>query len=374
MGHHHLILGIETSCDETAASVVGRDASGRAEILSNVILSQIDDHRQFGGVVPEIAARAHLSALDFLIEKALADAGCNLDDLSAIAVTGGPGLIGGLMVGLMSAKGLAAATGLPLLCVNHLEGHALTARLTDDISFPYLLLLVSGGHSQILSINALGKYERWASTIDDALGEAFDKTAKLLSLGFPGGPMVESAAKKGDADRFDFPQPLRRKDTLNFSFSGLKTAVRIAAQELAPLSDQDVADICASFQKAVAGVLVNRLGRAIERFEAEHEGHPTGKNLVVAGGVAANLFLRGEIDKLCRLRGWQLIAPPLKLCGDNAAMIAWAGLERLEALQNSPDEFAALKAAAMQFSPRSRWPLDEISSSLIGSGRRGAKA
>ena len=358
----HLILGIETSCDETAAAIICRDHAGKPKILSNVILGQMDAHREFGGVVPEIAARAHLSALDHLIEKALNDADCGFHDLSAIAATGGPGLIGGLMVGLMSAKGLAAATGLPLICINHLEGHALTPRLTHDISYPYLLLLVSGGHSQILSIKGLGNYHRWASTIDDALGEAFDKTAKLLSLGFPGGPMVEKAALGGNGDRFQFPQPLRGKDTLNFSFSGLKTAVRIVAQDLAPLGENDVADICASFQSAVGGILTNRLGRAIERFELEYP--KSHKNLVVAGGVGANIYLREQIGMVCEKHEWDLIAPPLILCGDNAAMIGWAGLERFEAGHIS----------SMDFSPRSRWPLDEISSSVIGSGKRGAKA
>ncbi len=362
MGVRHLILGIETSCDETAAAVVGRDDGGRPIILSSIILSQIDAHKEFGGVVPEIAARAHLSALDYLIEKAIDDAGCRLDDLSAIAVTAGPGLIGGLMVGLMTAMGLAASTGKPLLCINHLDGRALTARLTDNISFPYLLLLVSGGHTQILLVNGLGDYQRWASTIDDALGEAFDKTAKLLSLGFPGGPMVEKAALAGDGNRFNFPQPLKGKDTLNFSFSGLKTAVRVAAQGLAPLSESDIADICASFQNAVGAVLVNRLNRSMDIFEVEHGS--ADKNLVVAGGVAANLYLRGEISQLCEQRGWNLIAPALELCGDNAAMIAWAGLERFEVGEVS----------AMDFAPRSRWPLDETSASLLGSGRRGAKA
>ena len=362
MGHRHLILGIETSCDETAAAVVSRDDHGKPVILSSIILSQIDAHREFGGVVPEIAARAHLSALDYLIEKALEQAGCQLKDLAAIAVTGGPGLIGGLMVGLMTAKGLAASTGLPLICINHLEGHALTARLTDNIAFPYLLLLVSGGHTQILCVNGLGDYQRWASTIDDALGEAFDKTAKMLSLGFPGGPMVEKAALDGDGERFNFPQPLRGKDTLNFSFSGLKTAVRVAALELAPLGPNDASDICASFQKAVGAVLVDRLARAINRYENEH--HQANKNIVIAGGVAANLYLRGKINTLCDQTGWNLVAPALELCGDNAAMIAWAGLEHFEAGNIS----------SMDFSPRSRWPLDQVSPSLLGSGRRGVKA
>lgn len=362
MGHQHLFLGIETSCDETAVAVVCRDDNNCPKILSNVVLSQIEEHSAFGGVVPEIAARAHLSALDYLIEEALAKAKCGFDDLSAIAVTGGPGLVGGLIVGLMTAKGIAAARDLPLICVNHLEGHALTARLTHNISFPYLLLLVSGGHSQILKINRLGEYQRWASTIDDALGEAFDKTAKLLSLGFPGGPMVEKAALEGDENRFDFPQPLRGKDTLNMSFSGLKTAVRIAAQDLVPLTTQDANNICASFQNAVGKVLVNRLGRAMVRFE--DESGAVERNLVVAGGVAANLYLRDKLEELCQTRGWKMIAPPLELCGDNAAMIAWAGLEQYEAGHRS----------AMDFKPRSRWPLDEISPAIVGGGRRGVKA
>ncbi len=362
MAERHLILGIETSCDETAAAVVSRDEFGKAQILSNIVLSQIDAHKAFGGVVPEIAARAHLSALDYLIEEALEKAHCKLSNISAIAVTGGPGLIGGLMVGLMSAKGLAAASGLPLICINHLEGHALTGSLSDNLQYTNLLLLVSGGHTQILKINALGDYQRWASTIDDALGEAFDKTAKLLSLGFPGGPMLEKAALKGDATRFEFPQPLKGKDTLNMSFSGLKTAVRIAAQDNAPLSDQDVSDICASFQSTVSSVLEDRISRAIDRIEKD--GTTQIRNLVVAGGVAANQVLRNRIAQLCTSRNWNLIAPPLDLCGDNAAMIAWAGLERFEAGYTS----------TMDFKPRSRWPLDEISGALIGSGKRGAKA
>lgn len=357
------VLGIETSCDETAAAVVSRDAAGRPQLLSNTVLSQINEHAAFGGVVPEIAARSHLSALDGIIEAALHDSNSSLTDINAIAVTAGPGLIGGLLVGLMTAKGLAAATGKPLIAINHLEGHALTARLTENIEFPYLLLLVSGGHTQIVCVHGLGNYQRWGTTIDDALGEAFDKTAKLLSLPFPGGPSVERAAEAGDANRFAFPVPMRGHDSLNFSFSGLKTAVRQLAEKLVPISDQDVCDISAAFQQAAAGAVGDRLTRAMEKFEqnVKYDGAP---KLIAAGGVAANAVLRERIETLCRQKGWAFYAPPLNLCGDNAAMIAWAGLERLE----------AGFAATPDFSARSRWPLDETSAPAIGHGRRGAKA
>ena len=357
------VLGIETSCDETAAAIVGRDAGGTPVILSDVVLSQIEEHAAFGGVVPEIAARAHLTALDRVIEAAVSDAGMELDEIDAIAATGGPGLIGGLIVGLMTAKGLAASLGKPFLAVNHLEAHALTARLTDGLEFPYLLLLVSGGHTQILAVEGLGQYRRWATTIDDALGEAFDKTAKLLSLGFPGGPAVERAAKGGDPNRFDLPRPLKGQDTLNFSFSGLKTAIRMEAEKLAPLREQDVADLCASFQSAVRDVVLDRAERAMTRFG---EAWPDIEQpaLVAAGGVAANLVLRDSLTRACAERGWHFVAPPLKLCGDNAAMVAWAGLKHLEQGEVSP----------LSFAPRSRWPLDETVAATIGSGKRGAKA
>lgn len=350
------ILGIETSCDETAASVVTRDADGKPKILSNVVLSQIDEHSEFGGVVPEIAARAHLSAMDHIIVQALAEADTYLSNIDGIGVTTGPGLVGGLMVGLMTAKALSASRDIPYLGVNHLEGHALTARLTDDVSYPYLLLLVSGGHSQIVRVDGLGDYTRLATTIDDAVGEAFDKTAKLLGLGFPGGPNVEKAAKTGDASRFKFPMPLRGQETLNMSFSGLKTAIRTQAQRLVPLSDQDIADLCASMQKTVAEILSNRCERAM----AQSEGIDT---LVVAGGVASNTEIRTRLDALCEKNNYKLIAPPLKLCTDNAAMIAWAALERFERGEKSD----------MNLAPRSRWPLDGSTESVIGSGRKGAK-
>ena len=359
------VLGIETSCDETAASVVALDGASAPDILSNVVLSQIAEHADFGGVVPEIAARAHVEALDGIVAAALADSGVKLDEIDAIAATAGPGLVGGLIVGLMTAKAIAAAADKPLLAINHLEGHALTARLTDGLAFPYLLLLVSGGHTQIVRVAGVGDYQRWATTIDDALGEAFDKTAKMLGLPYPGGPNVEKAAAKGDPTRFAFPRPMKGAAQPDFSFSGLKTAVRQAAQAIAPLTDQDVADICASFQTAVADALADRVSRALGRFRTEfpdqHE-----PALVVAGGVAANRVIKATLERLCTTAGFRFVAPPLKLCTDNAAMIAWAGIERLRAGLDEENAF--------DFVPRSRWPLDTVSVPVVGSGRRGAKA
>jgi N6-L-threonylcarbamoyladenine synthase len=357
-------LAIETSCDETAASVVALDG-GRAEILSNIVLSQIEDHAVFGGVVPEIAARAHVEALDGIIAAALEDAGIALSEVDAIAATAGPGLVGGLIVGLMTAKALAAATGKPLYAINHLEGHALTARLTDGLDFPYLLLLVSGGHTQIVLVRGVGRYERWASTIDDALGEAFDKTAKLIGLPYPGGPNVENAAKSGDPKRFDFPRPMKGEARPDFSFSGLKTAVRQAATAIAPLTDKDIADICASFQAAIVETLTERVGRSLTRFREGFQ-DVARPSLVVAGGVAANAAIRATLESLCARHGFAFVAPPLNLCTDNAAMIAWAAIERIRAGLGEPD--------AMHLAPRSRWPLDEAAAPLIGAGRRGAKA
>ncbi|WP_144378684.1 tRNA (adenosine(37)-N6)-threonylcarbamoyltransferase complex transferase subunit TsaD [Mesorhizobium amorphae] len=359
------VLGIETSCDETAASVVALDDASAPRILSNVVLSQIAEHAAFGGVVPEIAARAHVEALDGIVEAALADSGTDLRDIDAIAATAGPGLVGGLIVGLMTAKAIAAAAGKPLLAINHLEGHALTARLTDGLAFPYLLLLVSGGHTQIVRVAGVGDYRRWATTIDDALGEAFDKTAKMLGLPYPGGPNVEKAAVAGDPTRFAFPRPMKGSAQPDFSFSGLKTAVRQAAQAIAPLTEQDVADVCASFQTAVSDALADRVSRALARFKTEfpHEKQPA---LVVAGGVAANRMIKATLETLCDKAGFRFVAPPLKLCTDNAAMIAWAGIERLNENLEEDDAF--------DFVPRSRWPLDAVSAPVVGSGRRGAKA
>ena len=361
------VLGIETSCDDTAASVVILEGPrSHPEIRSNVVLSQIAEHAAFGGVVPEIAARAHVEALDGIVEAALADAECELADLDAVAATAGPGLVGGLIVGLMTAKALAAASAKPLLAINHLEGHALTARLTDDLAFPYLLLLVSGGHTQIVRVAGVGDYQRWATTIDDALGEAFDKTAKMLGLPYPGGPNVERAAASGDAGRFALPRPMKGAAQPDFSFSGLKTAVRQAASAIAPLSTQDVADICASFQAAVAETLVDRVGRALQRFRDEFP-DTSQPALVAAGGVASNRAIKSALEALCGEAGFRFVAPPLKLCTDNAAMIAWAGIERIRAgLADADDGFT--------FVPRSRWPLDSVSTPLVGAGRRGAKA
>ncbi|WEX88933.1 tRNA (adenosine(37)-N6)-threonylcarbamoyltransferase complex transferase subunit TsaD [Sinorhizobium garamanticum] len=358
------ILGIETSCDETAASVVLREKDGSGRILGDVVLSQLEEHSAYGGVVPEIAARAHVEALDTLIEEALLRAGVKLEDIDAIAATSGPGLIGGLIVGLMTGKAIARATGKPLYAVNHLEGHALTARLTDGLTFPYLMLLVSGGHTQLILVKGVGDYERWGTTIDDALGEAFDKTAKLLGLPYPGGPAVERMARTGDPKRFDFPRPLVGDARLDFSFSGLKTAVRQAAQSLEPVTEQDIADICASFQRAISRTLRDRVGRGLKRFKAEFAtvSEPA---LVVAGGVAANQELRATLQELCDQNGFRFVAPPLQLCTDNAAMIAWAGAERLA---------AGLAADGLDVAPRSRWPLDNHAQALIGSGKRGAKA
>ena len=359
------VLGIEASCDETAASVVSLDRAGAPLIRSNVVLSQIEEHAAFGGVVPEIAARAHVEALDGVIAAAMAEAGVSRDAIDAIAVTAGPGLIGGLIAGLMTAKAIAAAWGKPLVPVNHLEGHALTARLTGQADFPFLLLLVSGGHTQILRVGGVGDYQRWGTTIDDALGEAFDKTAKLLGLPYPGGPAVEREALKGDPRRFALPRPLRGEQRPDFSFSGLKTAVRQAATAVAPLSGQDVADICASFQQAICETLAERVARSLERFRLQYPAiaDPV---LVVAGGVAANKAVRAALETLCAEHGFRLAAPPLDLCTDNAAMIAWAGLERLRA-GLVPDD-------ALQTAPRARWPLDEGSAPVFGAGKRGAKA
>jgi N6-L-threonylcarbamoyladenine synthase len=339
-------LGIETSCDETSASVVRRHRDGTGEILSNIILSQIAAHAPYGGVVPELAARAHVEVLDKVIGQALAEADCNWQDLDGIAATAGPGLIGGVLVGLTTAKSIALVHDLPLVAVNHLEGHALTARLTDGLAFPYLLLLVSGGHTQLLAVNGVGDYQRLGTTIDDALGEAFDKTAKLLGLAYPGGPAVEAAAKSGNADAIPLPRPMVGREGCDFSFSGLKTALRQAAEQRAPVTKSDIADLCAGFQAAVLDILCDRTRAAMALFRSQME--TSKRHLVVAGGVAANHAIRQALEALCRAEDFVLTAPPVRLCTDNAAMIAWAGLERLEAGLSDPLDAPAL----------ARWPLD----------------
>ena len=356
------ILGIETSCDETAAAVVERTDDGRGRILSNVVHSQIAEHAPFGGVVPEIAARAHVDLLDGIVETAMREAGLDFAELDAVAATAGPGLIGGVIVGLTTAKAIAAVHRLPLVAVNHLEGHALTPRLTDGVAFPYLLLLVSGGHSQFVAVEGLGRYTRLGTTIDDALGEAFDKTAKLLGLPYPGGPQVEKWAASGDPTRFDLPRPLMRRDSLDFSFSGLKTAVRLAAEAEQPLSDTTIADLCASFQAAVTDVVRFKAELALKAFKAR-----TGVSaplLVTAGGVAANRAIAAALGEAVARVGGRVVVPPGRLCTDNGAMIAWAGAER----------FLAGAADGMTAQARPRWPLDETAVPRLGSGLWGAKA
>jgi N6-L-threonylcarbamoyladenine synthase len=340
------VLGIETTCDETAAAVVRLKPDGDGgEILSNKILSQIGQHAAYGGVVPEIAARAHVEAIDGLIEAALAEAGMDLREIDGIAAAAGPGLIGGVLVGLTTAKALALATRKPLIAVNHLEGHALTARMTDNVQFPYLLLLVSGGHTQLLAVVAVGEYVRLGTTVDDAIGEAFDKVAKMLGLPYPGGPNVEREARQGDAMRFALPRPMMGRPTPNFSLSGLKTAVRLEAEKIKPLTATDVADLCASFQAAAVDVIVDRTRVGLRAFR-EVAGKPTA--VVAAGGVASNEAVRRALSRFAVETGVRLVVPPPALCTDNGAMIAWAGMERL-GLGLVDD----LTVAA-----RPRWPLD----------------
>ncbi len=338
-----LMLGIETSCDETAAALVGDDRT----IHADLVLSQLAEHGPYGGVVPEIAARSHLDHIDGLIVRALEEAGIGFDALDGVAATGGPGLIGGVMVGMMAAKAIALVRGLPLLAVNHMEAHALTARLTDGVAFPYLALLVSGGHTLLAAIADVGRYRCYGTTLDDAVGEAFDKVAKLLGLGYPGGPAVEAAAAEGDAERFVLPRPMAGRGGCDFSFSGLKTAVRhiVERQPGGRLTTRDVADLAAGFETAVAETLADRAARAIERFVAEF---PSGRTLVVAGGVAANRRVRATLAQLATDREFRFVAPPPRLCTDNGAMVAWAGIERL----------GRGLVDGLDFAPRPRWPLD----------------
>ncbi|MCQ0971346.1 tRNA (adenosine(37)-N6)-threonylcarbamoyltransferase complex transferase subunit TsaD [Paracoccus sp. TK19116] len=351
-----VFLGIESSCDDSAAAIVRGDRT----ILSSIVDGQTALHAEFGGVVPEIAARAHAERLDLCVERALAEAGADLHDLDGIAVTAGPGLIGGVMAGVMLAKGLAAGTGLPLVGVNHLAGHALTPRLTDDLAFPYLMLLVSGGHCQFLHVTGPDDFTRIGGTIDDAPGEAFDKVAKLLGLAQPGGPAVEAEARDGDALRFALPRPLLDREGCDLSFSGLKTAVLRARDGLVAaqggLRARDRGDLCAAFQNAVSEVLAEKARRALQ-----HTGAPV---LAVAGGVAANGTIRTALQDVATAAGARFTAPPLALCTDNGAMIAWAGIER----------FREGNRDGMDLVARPRWPLDTRAAPMLGTGKRGAKA
>ncbi|WP_121629330.1 tRNA (adenosine(37)-N6)-threonylcarbamoyltransferase complex transferase subunit TsaD [Tropicibacter alexandrii] len=355
-----LILGLESSCDDTAAALL----RGR-EVLASVVMGQNSLHEAFGGVVPEIAARAHAERLDLCVEQALDEAGVTLREVDAIAVTAGPGLIGGVLSGVMLAKGLAAGLGKPMIGVNHLAGHALTPRLTDGLAFPYLMLLVSGGHCQFLIVRGPEDFTRLGGTIDDAPGEAFDKTARLLGLPQPGGPSVEAEALNGDEKRIRFPRPLLDRPGCDLSFSGLKTALMrqrdAITAEKGGLTVQDRADLCAGFQAAVRDVLAEKTRRAVALYLDESPDTPA---LAVAGGVAANSALRAALQAVCDETGLQFTAPPLRLCTDNAAMIAYAGSEL----------FAAGRRSGMDLSARPRWPLDTRSAPLVGSGKKGAKA
>jgi N6-L-threonylcarbamoyladenine synthase len=363
MSRNVIILGLESSCDDTAAAVVRR-RDGRGEILSSVIYGQTALHADFGGVVPELAARAHAEKIDLAVEEALSAAGVSLNDIDGLAVTAGPGLIGGVLAAVSCAKGLSAATGLPLIGVNHLAGHALTPRLTDGVSFPYLVLLVSGGHCQFLLVRGADSFTRLGGTIDDAPGEAFDKTARLLGLPQPGGPAVEAEATAGDPARFAFPRPLLDRPGCDLSFSGLKTALLRARDAIVAnkggLTRQDRADLCASFQASVADVLIEKSRRAL----AELRGSVDLICFAVVGGVAANQRIRSGLETLCGSTDLPFIAPPLALCTDNAAMIAWTGIERLD--------LGLIDDLLLEARPR--WPLDTLRPAMLGSGKKGAKA
>lgn len=360
----HTVLGLETSCDETAAAVVRRHADGRAEVLSSVVGSQIAEHAPYGGVVPEIAARAHVEGIDAIVLAALAEAGLGYEDLTGVAATAGPGLVGGVMVGLSFGKAVALARGLPLVAVNHLEGHALSARLGAElVDYPFLLLLVSGGHCQLLSVDGIGACRRLGTTIDDAAGEAFDKIAKALGLPYPGGPALEKLAEEGDAEAFQLPRMLLGRKDCDFSFSGLKTAAARLAEGV--VTETQRRDLAAAVQAAIAGQLAEKSDRAMKAYAEAHAGR--GLRFVVAGGVAANKAVRAKLQEAAARRGFSFAAPPLAYCTDNAAMIALAGAERLAAGISDP-----LDAVA-----RPRWPLDEAAANASPThktGRKGAKA
>ncbi len=354
MNKKPLILGIETSCDETAASIISENDKGIPTVLSNIVSSQVDVHKEFGGVVPELAARSHIEKIDWIVEKAIADSGKKIEEIDAVASTAGPGLIVCLSVGLSFGKAFASAINKPFIAVNHLEGHALSPKLNSHLNYPYLLLLISGGHSQYLSVQGLGKYKRLGTTIDDALGEAFDKTAKLLGIEFPGGPQIEVLAKKGDPEKYDLPKPIFNKGGCNLSFAGLKTAILKIAKSIK--TEQEKFDLAASFQKTVEEILYKKTKIAFEEFEKDNELKE--KVFVVAGGVAANKKIRSMLINLCEANNYKSIFPPIELCGDNAAMIAMVGLEKYKL-----NEFNNLDYPA-----KPRWPLDEKAAFLKGAG------
>ncbi len=354
MSKKPLILGIETSCDETAASIITENDKGIPTVLSNIVSSQVDVHKEFGGVVPELAARSHIEKIDWIVEKAIADSGKKIEEIDAVASTAGPGLIVCLSVGLSFGKALASAINKPFIAVNHLEGHALSPKLNSHLNYPYLLLLISGGHSQYLSVQGLGKYKRLGTTIDDALGEAFDKTAKLLGIEFPGGPQIEVLAKKGDPEKYDLPKPIFNKGGCNLSFAGLKTAILKIAKSIK--TEQEKFDLAASFQKTVEEILYKKTTIAFEEFKKDNELKE--KVFVVAGGVAANKKIRSMLINLCEANNYKSIFPPIELCGDNAAMIAMVGLEKYKL-----NEFNNLDYPA-----KPRWPLDEKAAFLKGAG------
>ena len=354
MSKKPLILGIESSCDETAASMITENEQGNPVVLSNIVSSQVEVHKEFGGVVPELAARSHVEKIDWIVQKAIDDSGRKIEEIDAVASTAGPGLIVCLSVGLSFGKAFASALNKPFIAVNHLEGHALSPKLNSELNYPYLLLLISGGHSQFLNVQDLGKYKRLGTTIDDALGEAFDKTAKLLGIEFPGGPQIEVLAKKGDPNKYDLPKPILNRGGCNLSFAGLKTAILRIAKNIK--TDQEKFDLAASFQKTIEEILYKKTKIAFKDFEKQS--NPTEKSFVVAGGVAANKNIRNMLINLCKEENYQSIFPPIELCGDNAAMIAMVGLEKFKLKQ-----FNQLDHPAMP-----RWALDENASFLKGAG------
>ena len=354
MSKKPLILGIESSCDETAASIITENEQGIPIVLSNIVSSQVDVHKEFGGVVPELAARSHMEKIDWIVHKAINDSGKKIEEIDAVASTAGPGLIVCLSVGLSFGKALASALEKPFIAVNHLEGHALSPKLNSELNYPYLLLLISGGHSQFLNVQSLGKYKRLGTTIDDALGEAFDKTAKLLGIEFPGGPQIEILAKKGDPNKYNLPKPIFNKGGCNLSFAGLKTAILRIVKDIK--TDQEKFDLAASFQKTIEQILYKKTKIAFSEFEKQNNLQE--KIFVVAGGVAANKRIRSMLINLCKEQNYQSMFPPIEFCGDNAAMIAMVGLEKFKLKQfNNLDHPA-----------KPRWALDEKAAFLKGAG------